>query len=168
MSQTVEALHQWLTENYLDCLVHQYILDVLAIRELDTEDPHIAEKEIGVHGTMGTAAEDLPGECCLVLTLRTDVATRAARGRMFIPSPRASNALDGVNAWDTTSDYWQNVQQFAGQLISPWTFAYGSIDEWDATLTAEVWSRTHNVGHDVTSYVRRPSPHWLRSRSTAP
>ena len=103
----------------------------------------------------------------MVLTWRTDLATRSGRGRIFVPSPLGSATLESPDKWDPEAQYWIHAGTFGDNFTSPFTFNYGVLLE-SATLTGRVWSRVNDEGHDVTSFIRRTRPHWLRSRSTAP
>ena len=168
MGDTANAIDSWLTSLYVHMLSVSYTVDTLAIRELNTALPKAHEKATGGAGSITSGSGPLPREVCQLVTLKSDVATRSGRGRMFIPSPLASSFLSANDAWNTAGVYWTAATAFFNALITPHTFAYGSGGIYNATLTAEIWSATHGQGYDVTSFVQRQAPHWLRSRSTAP
>lgn len=168
MGLTCESVANWLKDDYLAMLVPAYSLGTVAIRELGVDEPKVAEIAIDENGTCSGVSGELPVEVCMVLSFKTEVATRAARGRIFVPSPRGSTPLQSPDKWDPDTNYWEHAQTFGETLLTSPVIDYGPLDAYSFSLTAEVWSRVNQNGHDITSVTRRPRPHWLRSRSTAP
>jgi hypothetical protein len=143
-----------------------YVFDVVASRELYTDTPSVGESAVGVAGTLGAGTGLLPRECCMVVTLRTAVATRSGRGRMFLPSPLYSSNLASQDAWATGTGGWYSaVGTFMDKLMAGVDVTHSTFGH---HLSLRVHSRRHATSYDVTSYVRRLQPHWLRSRMTSP
>lgn len=168
IDEIVDAIDAWLTEDYCQMLADDYSVDQLAVRQLDSETPWVRDRELNLTGTLGSVSGELPVECCLVLSWRSDLATRSGRGRIFVPSPLGSAALQAPDKWSTTAQYWIHAGTFADRYMTEQDVDYGTggIDTFH--LFPMVWSRVHQEGYTLTSWIRRSRPHWLRSRSTAP
>ena len=120
---------------------------------------------IAAAGTHNPSDETAPTEICALLQLRTAVASRSARGRMFLPP--CVNALYYVrDAW-AAGGQLTAITTFADELIS--THNVGSTD-----VNTVIYSKTRRDRTEdpftfkVTSWARDARPHWLRSRSSAP
>jgi len=166
-AQTVaDDVAAWITTLYKAVLQSAYTFDTVDSRELGTDTPAIGSSAVGAAGTLGAGTGLLPREVCMVVTLRTAVATRSGRGRMFIPSPLYSSNLASQDAWLTgTGGWYAAVGAFFDALVAGRDVTHGSIDH---HYSLRVYSRKRNASYDVTSYTRRLQPHWLRSRMSAP
>ena len=153
------------TTLYRAMLNTAYTVNELAVRELRTATPEAAAKSLAVAGTLANATSLLPIEVCGIITWKSNVATRSGRGRMFVPSPRYSSYLTTNDAWNTGAAYWTAMGAFAAEVLTTNTFVEGGVTY---TIQPVVYSRAHDQANEITSYVRRQRPHWLRSRSTSP
>ena len=160
-----DEVSTWLTTAYRAMLPAAYSVSDVSVRELYTSTPAQGVHAISAAGTLSGSSGNLPREVCLILSLKSAVATRSGRGRMFIPSPLNSGFLSSQDVWDTASAYWSAVNTFGNALLAGRTFTSGVLDY---HLSCRIHSRTRNEDYDLTSFVRRPQPHWLRSRATAP
>lgn len=164
-SDVASAVDTWLRTKYRDVLAAAYTFDEIQVRELFTETPAEAASTVGLAGTLTPGSGQLPREVCMVLSFKSDVATRSGRGRIFIPSPQNSSYLVAPDTWSTSGAYWTNVGALGAQLLTGQNVTFNLIDY---HVSLRIHSRKHNATYDVKSYLRRPAPHWLRSRSTAP
>lgn len=170
-----DTLHAALTTKYRACLKTAYTLNSLTVREElapgDTSIPAESVQTIGLAGTLGGGDTLLPLSMVQLVTFRTNAAVRSGHGRMFMPSSRASADLDANALWLATNPYWTNVTAFCNELK---THHDMGILGADGTLAQVVYSRTRRARgdadyyFDVTAFVQRNKPHWLRSRATAP
>jgi hypothetical protein len=165
----LDGVDAWLTSKWLACLHPAYTAD--ALRCYDISDPTVvAEKALSGAGTLPLPTgshEWAPKEIALVLTLRTARGGRSYRGRMFIPSPRLGIFLLDNTNWDQSQTYWAKVGDLGSAITAGHDYEHGT-ELTPAHLSARVWSRTLGETNDVTSTLRRPQVHWLRSRATAP
>lgn len=170
-----DALHSALTTKYRALLPTNVTVQSLVIAEElapgSTAVPEESAQAIGLAGTLVTAGDLLPVPTCALVTLYTNAAVRSGHGRMFIPACGPAAALDPAGKWDTTTTFWTALATFFDELKSSHT--NGFFDTNFSAHTA-IYSRTRRARgdaaywFDVTSYSRRVSPHWLRSRLTAP
>lgn len=150
---------------YRACIPSPYTVDLLTVRSLTSGLNREGSMNINAAGTLAAGSGTLPREVTMVLSLRTLMATRSGRGRMFFPSPLASSYLSAPDAWSTTTGYYTAVGAFGTALTATYTYAIGG-DSFQ--VTPGVWSRTSGVFNPLVTTIRRTQPHWLRSRATAP
>lgn len=161
------AVDSWLTDKFRFAYPNSVTMDELTVTRLGTDTP-----DQGVRGLSGnggiTAGAQLPKEMVRVLTLKTDVATRSGRGRLFMPTPQTTASLATAEQYAVSGTWYANLQDLVAALLATHTihFGVGGLQEADATLG--VWSRRHLARYDVKSIVIRQGVHWLRSRSTSP
>lgn len=168
MGEIINSVDTELTTLYKACLNAQWTLEELLLRGVGPEDGNADSKQINAAGTLANGSGVLPREICMVLSLRTNYAKRSGHGRLFIPSPMYSSYLNTGDQWATGGAYWTAAAAFGAKLVAGWTLTYGVGGAQSAPMRINVWSRRHQENHEVTSYVRRPQPHWLRSRATSP
>jgi len=160
------AVDDWLRTPYLGMLHPGYTLEDITVNELTTGADETSQVTVGVGGTLPSSTGHLPLEVCGILSLRTALATRSTRGRIFVPSPGESGQLAENDAWSTAADtYYDAMKTFGDALLAGHDFTEGVIDYHASTV---IWSRKNSSKQDVTGYLARTRPHWLRSRSTAP
>lgn len=161
-SQAADDISAWLTTKFRDCLRTIFTLEDLTVRELFTSTPAEATKAINAAGTLGTLSGFLPRQVCLLMTLRTAVATRSGRGRIFLPSPKQSSFLSDPDEWSTSAGLWLAAVALGDQFLAGSTVAHSGLD---THYSLRIYSRSKSATYDVTSYLLRKQPHWLRSRS---
>jgi hypothetical protein len=151
------------------------VLDLTVREELapgSSDIPRESVKTIGAAGTRTVTDTNLPNSITQLVTIRTNAAVRSGHGRLFLPPPVNSNALTATGIWRATDAYWINATTFMTELNlnHNWTVLGLPVGH----LSTIVYSRTRRARgdsayyFDMTGYVQRTAPHWLRSRSTAP
>lgn len=173
-NNVVDAVSDHLTTAYRAVLPTSMTLNSLQARECvapGSEDvPGAGEKTVNLAGTFTAASSRLPDAVCMVVSLKTDVPLRSARGYIALPSPRNETLLDTNQKWLTTGTYYTNVEALAALLDD--SFDTGGVGA--VTLNPVVYSRRrHGIGlNPYTFQVARAIPsnevHWRRSRTTAP
>lgn len=160
------AINTWLSAKYLDVLVADYTFDDITVTNLPPPTTVEAVHTVNSTGTLASGSGDLPQEVAMVVSLRSALANRRGRGRLFIPSPLHSSHLDAPDEWQAGDAYWANVGTLMDAMLAghDFTAGLGGLVNFHASL--RVWSRAGSASHDVTSYVRRKQPHWLRSRAS--
>lgn len=171
-----DVLHAALTTKYRAVASTDTTVQSLTVREEltpgSTDIPRESVQTIGLAGTRAVADTNLPASMTLLATIRTNAAVRSGHGRVFLLPPVEQAALTGSAIWRTTNAYWLNAITFMAELISDHTHTTLGVP--DGSIDPVIYSRTRrergdaNYYFDVTAYVLRPAPHWLRSRATAP
>lgn len=161
-ADAADDISSWLTTKFRACLRTIFTLEDLTVRELFTSTPAEATKALGLAGTLGTLSGFLPRQIVLLMTLRTAVATRSGRGRMFLPSPKQSAHLNDPDEWDTGSGLWLAATALGNEFLAGKTVAHSGLD---THYSLRIHSRADSATYDVTSFLLRRQPHWLRSRS---
>lgn len=88
----------------------------------------------------GTSAEDsLPPQCAVVVSLRTELANRAGRGRFYLPAP----AVNAVTAGRFTAAIQQN-------FVNAMTRMFAALD--GGGITPVLFSRTTFQNTTITSF----------------
>lgn len=156
---------------YRAALAEEDTLRSLALREevrgSDVPAPG-ADVNVGLAGLLATSTNDLPDAMCLVISKKTGIPLRSARGYLALPSPRSSAHLTSAREWGST--YLTAANALAAKLDD--SYDVGTFP--DVMLNPVVYSRTrHNAGlsnytFKVTAGIARTTPHWRRSRMTAP
>jgi hypothetical protein len=165
--EIAQGVVDWVGESYIFAQPTSVTVDELAIRELYDNEPRVAAVSLNDTGqiTVGTA---FPREIVRVMTLRTDVATRRGRGRMFMATPQTAGSLSSAENFVVSGTWFTNLEAFRDDLLAGHDFDYGVGGLASAHLSCRVHSRVGNTDYDVTSILIRQKTHWLRSRSTAP
>lgn len=171
-----DVLNTALTTKYRAVLSNDTTLQTLTVREELDPSSHDIPREsvltIGALGTRAVANTNMPPSMTLLATIRTNAAVRSGHGRLFLPPPIEQGALTANGIWLTTNGYWIASNTFMAELINDHTFTVLGVPA--GSIDPVVYSRTRrlrgdsNYYFDVTAYVLRTIPHWLRSRATAP
>lgn len=104
-----------------------------------TSGQQTARADVAVN-LVGTSAEDsLPPQVAVVVSLRTELANRAGRGRFYLPAP-AANAV-------TAGRFTTAVQQ---NFVNAMTRMFASLD--GAGITPVLFSRTTFANTTITSF----------------
>lgn len=159
----------WLAQEWFNLLSQHKIFDQIVVT--DENYPGSTHGQ-GVHTAGSSGARIVPDQeldaaLCEVVSLKTAVAKRYARGHVFLPPAETVTALGGIGLWSQTNAYWLAAQAFAAKFLAG--FTAGST-----SYTPEVFSR-HLVATGVTPFTNKVTSaplsakqHWLRSRSTSP
>jgi hypothetical protein len=115
------------------------LLDRLEVRDIRTDGNEILSAPINLQGT-GTA-NTLPAQTCLVTTIRTTLASRRGRGRIYWPA--MSVVAVGVNGQATTGAVTA-AGAFTEGLFSVAAGTFGPV-------ILSVLSRTDNVARSVVT-----------------
>lgn len=164
----------WLTTKYRNMLVSGTIVDVLRVYRIPAvygDDSTVSSKLLGLAGTLTGADGKLPREMTLTLALRSSHTSRRSQGRLSIPSPSNSAYLTAGGDWLTSSAFWSAVGTFGQALLDG--HDVGALGVGGHISTRIYSRRQHQEGSgdkttDVTSYLRRPRPRWLRRRNSIP
>lgn len=170
ITQIVNAVDAWLSGLYVLLMHPDYTvneLHALGILGYAAEATHSVATP-GNLSLSGVGSNTCAKELALVLTLKTSLPGRSGRGRMFIPSPRNASFCANPTSWLQSGAYWTAIANFGNALLGGHDFTYGVGGLEGAHLSTRVWSRVDGVTRDVTSYIRRPEYHFLRSRRSAP
>jgi hypothetical protein len=151
-------------------------VDTLVVREElaagDTSIPEEGAKSIGLAGTLANADTLLPLGLCMHLKIKTNAAVRSGHGGIFLPPPRVSTSLASQGFFASAASYYVNAGTLAALLDDNIQVTSGGFNTWH--LSPVVYSRTRRNRADpnwyfgVTQVQRDFTPHWLRSRMTAP
>lgn len=134
--------------------------------------PSAAEKAIGVAGARPGSNTDLPDQMCGLLSIKTGLAGRSFRGRIFLPPIEVSGEVV-ADTLTTGGNYSTAVAALQTKLLD----SFGGGSTW-STLWRDTWHMKvgvysptrHRQGFTpfftnatATRYDR--SIHWLRSRA---
>jgi len=173
-SEFLDEVESWLKTKYVNILASDKTLRVIRAFQIPTvygDDTEVDAKTFAVTGGLAAGDGKVPREATLTLTLRSSHTSRRKMGRLSIPSPRTSNAVDASGNWSTSNDYWTLTGTFADALLAGHDVGVGGVD---GHLSTRIYSRRqHQLGTgdkttDVDVYIRRPRPRWLRRRVSAP
>lgn len=121
----------------------------------------------GVTGARNVADHKVSAGTCALVSFKTAVAKRYARGHAFLPPAYEAAALGAEGTWGTGDQYWVSCENFVNSFKAG--HAAGST-----SYTPEIFSR-HMVqtGQTPFSFAIRSATlaakqHFLRSRTTAP
>jgi len=167
----LDTVDTWLTAKYVAMLPSSVVLDELhgfRIPATYGDASEVAGKAIATGGTLGAGDGKMPRETSLILALRSESTSRRHQGRLYLPSPRDSALLGSTSDWLTSTVYWTRVATFGQALLDGKDYGIGQH------LSTRIYSRRQHIEgtgdktKDVKTYIRRPRPHWLRRRVTAP
>ena len=171
-----DGVDSWLTTLYRAVAPDNFTVNSLAVRQEvapgSGDVPSEWSKTIGTAGTRASSGWTLPVPMCMLVSVKTNAAVRSGHGRMFMPPGLVPGALLAGGLWSLTLTYGTAVSAFFDALLAGHDIGTEGIDA--SHLSYVIYSRTRRQAglsqyyFDVTSYVRRAAPHWLRSRSTAP
>lgn len=169
IEEVADGVWDWWDAYYPFCISSSMTISTLNIRELYEAAPAVYDKAIGVGGSAvsGTAT---PRELCRVLSLRTGIAGRRYRGRMFIPAPQSAGVLLSTNGdlFDTSSSWWSAGNSFSNDLLSGHDKTHGPGGIYTTHLSLRVYSRVGDFDTDVTGIIKPQDVHYLRSRRSIP
>jgi hypothetical protein len=167
----INAIDGKLRTAYKNCLPSTITVNSAELREEVL--PHtgaigVADSlNINQPGTGGTDGK-LPNAVTAIIKLRTDTASRSARGYVAMPSPLISTALSAAGRW--TGTFAANLQTLAALFDD--VMDLGLIDV--THLNPVVYSRTRRergfepYTFKVVEGIVRDKPSWRRSRMSAP
>jgi hypothetical protein len=169
----LDVLNTALTGAYLDMLPTAYVLDIAEVSEILsptdlTTVPDGAVITPDDPGTLAFADEKLPFGLTMIVSIRTGVARRWARGYMAVPSPLNSGYLDDGGQWQ--GEFLSVCSAFADLLDDDYETGFGDSN----SIIPVIYSRTRHVDPDLTPWaqvqgaVARTTPSWRRSRMTTP
>ena len=165
--EVADAFHDWLSAKYIAALPSTIKLDSVAVREAYVVDPHTGEHAEGTVGTVSSGG-DLPREMTRVLSVKSDVATRHSRGRMFMPVPQSASSLQTAELYAVTGTWYTKLGEFVSAILAGHDFNYGTASAFSAHASGRVISRKFAQSYDIKSILIRDKVHWLRSRSSSP
>ena len=173
-SQFIGEVETWLKTKYCNFLPTSMTLRALRAYHIpatygaDTDVATLSESQAGAL-SIGTGT--VPREVTCTLTLRSTHTSRRSMGRLSLPSPRNPSTLDGSSNWVLASSYIANIKTFADALLAGRDI--GTLGA-DGHLSTRIYSRKDHIEGDtdptwdVSTYIVRPRPRWLRRRTTAP
>lgn len=169
ISEAASSIWAWFEPKYKYCISSSCQIETLTVKELYETPAEVYDFPIAVGGSAvsGTAT---PRELCRILSLRTGLAGRRYRGRVFIPAPQNAGILLSSNGdlFDTSSSWWTYGNQFADDLLSGDDYTYGPGGLYTAHLSLRVYSRVGGFDTDVTGILKPQDVHYLRSRHSVP
>lgn len=104
--------------------------------------------------------DNIPSQCCGLISWYTDVAARTARGRTYLPMASEANSF-GVGAPDAAG--LQNLNDWAVALSTAWDIAPNAGAS--ARFRLAVYSRILKAAFWVTRFIRRTNWATQRRRS---
>jgi len=97
------------------------------------------EFELGDAGAGGTEGDGLPSQCCGLISLRTGLASRSRRGRMYVPFPgESANNPNGL----PSDAYKLDMASLRNALVVGRTISDGSGN--DCSILPVIYSRVLN------------------------
>jgi hypothetical protein len=159
----------WLGTDYLAMLPTSFVWHNLTVTAEDYPGSLFGQGIVSseVPGNRTVADNRLDPAVCAVISWKTAVAKRYARGHMFCPPAITEGALGDDATWAPANPYFPACTAFANLFASGHSVA-------STSYAPIVFSRTRValnqspyffpiVGHSVGA-----KQHWLRSRSSAP
>lgn len=151
---------------YRACLADYFTWHDLTVTDVTPSAPtlaqHVLSKEVA--GTRSGTDNDLSYGLCAVIALKTGIAARYARGRVFAPPAGVSSSVDSNGIWKTSNAYWTNCNAWAAKLQTGWTA--GDTDYAPAVFSPTRVARSEDPSYwSIESAVVRPQQHFLRSRT---
>lgn len=166
LSQVADAVDTALTTAFRALMaVGETFVDIYVVDLGVTAPPSQFVKSKNLAGTRSTPDAKEGQGLCPVLSLQTNVASRSARGWMFLPNIISS---DQVNAGFilTAGSLWTALGTFGSALVGLAGDSAGP-----GTVDPGVWSQRRfdqalsPYFFPLTATLRRQKVHWLRSRS---
>jgi hypothetical protein len=168
----VDALDDHWRTIYRAVIAEEATVNLARVREQlpssSTGVPDGAELAVNQAGTLGTPSTELPVSLSAIVSKRTGVPLRSARGYLAIPSPLSQVALTDNRLWDHGQEYWlqlQAVRDALDDVVDTGTFLI-------THLNPVVYSRTrHNASLEpftfrITGGIIRDAPRWRDSRQS--
>lgn len=127
----------------------------------------VGVKNINAVGTRVPADAGLGLATTALAAVKTNTPKRYARGRMWLPPMVGKAALTTGGLVDQTNAYYTTAVAFLNKLLSG--FSVGGNDySWIIYSKRQADQGFSPDSFEVTGYVIRTEPHYLRSRVTAP
>lgn len=126
----------------------------------------------GVAGTLIGGDGKVYRAQSMVVNLKSDVASRSARGWIMLPGSVNSADMDGAGNWSASGSYYTAAVALAALLDDTIQHDVLSVHAWH--LKPIIYSRTRRKRSqspyyfDVKSATAKRDPRWLRRRVTAP
>lgn len=156
-----------------------FVLDSLVVRQvqdpLNPTDPKLEYiRPIGEAGTLATGTAS-PHAATAIMRLKTDVASRRARGRMWMPPAMSQGTVNGDQWVTSPGGWWDKLKDFQTEFQHTRQSDGGSHygGGWTG-FDSVIFSRKSRLdGHVVFTFNIRatqldPSIRWLRSRVPRP
>ncbi len=168
-----------LKDKFKAALRTNWILDSLVVRQVqDPQAPGNVKLEyirpIGEAGTLATGTES-PHAATAIMALKTDVASRRARGRMWMPPAMSQGTVSGDRWVTAAGGWWNKLQDFSAEyqhtLQSDGASHYGG--GWTG-FDSCIYSRAARAANAANFFFRvrahqlDPRIRWLRSRVPRP
>lgn len=144
------------------------VVEQIAPGSLDVPRGAVASSS-GNRGNIAVGGNELPESMAAIISLKTGVPKRWARGYIALPSPKNADRLASGGVWDAT--FLGFLGTLAGHLDDDYSLRTAPAD---TSIIPVVYSRTqHGRGApqpwaQVESAVVRSRPSWRRSRMSAP
>jgi hypothetical protein len=129
------------------------------------DTPDEATLVLNLAGTYGPGGDDIPQALCGLVNLKTNVASRRARGWTYgFPMWRSTALSSSGEVINPASDYWTGLGTLATGLAAS---AVGDTLTYDPVVFSRVAYDTEapNWYFGINAAVRSSKPRWLRKRS---
>jgi hypothetical protein len=130
------------------------------------------ESAVGLTGLLAGGDGKVYRAQSLVIALKSDVASRSARGWIMVPGSVNSTDMDGSGQWSASGTYYTSCVALAALLDDNIQHDVLGTHAWH--LQPVIYSRTRRK-RDLTPYyfsvksaLAKRDPRWLRRRVTAP
>lgn len=104
-----------------------------------TTGQQMARADVDVSLPGVSASDNLPPQCAVVVSLRTDVANRSGRGRFYLPAPAFNAAVGGLIGPAVQQDFVDAITRLFAELDS-------------AAITPILFSRSTFIQTTITSF----------------
>lgn len=159
----------WLTTLYRAMLPGGFTLHDLTLTAENYVGSDLGQgiASIELAGTFSPSDTKLNSALCAVLSFKTALAKRYARGHIFCPPPLSTTQLQAGGTWDPAGTYLTAVNAFGAAYVAGHTAG-------STSYAPIVYSRTR-ANQAVSPYVfpivsrtTKTTAHYLRSRLTIP
>jgi hypothetical protein len=137
----------------------------------DSSIPAESVASINLAGTRAPGDTKLPTGLCQLATIRTNAAVRSGHGRLWMPPAVDGASLAATHTFVAAGTYQLANKAFLDELQLHHDMGLLGVD---GHLDTVIYSRTRRARgdadyfFDMTAYILRAEPHWLRSRQSAP
>lgn len=125
-------------------------VDSVRVEELDLTGRHNLTQDIVTLSLVGTSTDELlPPNSAVGVSLRTDVPTRAGRGRNFLASPVVTTVLNQLLATAVQTaikNAWLRALQHMKDNDAPVGIFHKDTVEWDQVVTVDVGNVFDEMG----------------------
>ena len=158
-----DACVDWLSAPYRAALRSSLTLTLMRLRSAPAGSSTEEVRAIGLAGS-AAAGNTLPKELAVILSFKTNHATRSGRGHIAYPGQNDASAISG-SLWATGTAWWTALDTLTAALAAGHDF---TEDLTSNHLSHRVWSRKDQASYDVTAIVKRLPVRWVERRQTAP